>query len=134
MEERRMRTEDKPQALVHEALNAAAFRSHPYHSPVIGWMNDLESMTWRDARDWYARWYAPNNAFVVVVGDVDALEVLAGVLDGNESARLNQSLVRNSRLATKVGAGYDSTSRGPGMCYLEGSPSQGKSAAELEAG
>src|SRR5476649_2950144 len=75
-----------------------------------------------------------------VLRDVDrdtehyALEVLAGVLDGNESARLNQSLVRNSRLATKVGAGYDSTSRGPGMCYLDGAPSQGKSAAELEAG
>jgi len=63
-----------------------------------------------------------------------ALEVLAGVLDGNESARLNQSLVRNSRLASEVGAGYDLTARGPGMCYLDGTPSQGRSAAELESG
>jgi len=63
-----------------------------------------------------------------------ALEVLAGVLDGNESARLNQSLVRNSRLASEVGAGYDATARGPGMCFLEGTPSQGRGLAELEAG
>ena len=75
-----------------------------------------------------------------VLRDVDkdwqpyALEVLTGVLDGNESARLNQSLVRNSRLASEVGAGYDASARGPGMCFLEGTPSQGRSAAELEAG
>ena len=70
MEERRMRTEDKPQALVHEQLNAAAFSAHPYHHPIIGWMNDLENMRVEDARAWYQRWYAPNNATLVVVGDV----------------------------------------------------------------
>jgi len=75
MEERRMRTEDNPQALVYEALNATAFKAHPYRRPVIGWMNDLENMKWRDARDWYRRWYVPNNAYVVVVGDVDHQEV-----------------------------------------------------------
>lgn len=201
MEERRMRTEDQPHALVYEALNAAAYRAHPYRRPVIGWMNDLENMSERDARNWYARWYVPNNAFVLVVGDVHApevfalaqeyyggikprplperkpqlepqqrgirrlvvkapaklpyllmgwkcpvlrdaakdwepyaLQVLIGVLDGNESARLNQSLVRNSRLASEAGASYELTSRGPGMCFIEGTPSQGRSAAELEAG
>jgi zinc protease len=75
MEERRLRTDDNPQSLVYEALNAAAFQAHPYHRPVIGWMNDLEHMTWQDARDWYKRWYAPNNAYVVVVGDVDHEQV-----------------------------------------------------------
>jgi zinc protease len=75
MEERRMRTEDSPQALVHERLAAMAFQTHPYRRPVIGWMDDLERMTWRDVRDWYRRWYAPNNAYVVVVGDVDHDEV-----------------------------------------------------------
>jgi zinc protease len=201
MEERRLRTEDQPRALVAEALNAEAYFAHPYRWPVIGWMNDLENMNYVDARNWYARWYVPNNAFVVVVGDVNAdevfalaqkyygrikarplpkrkpqlepeqrgarrvvvkapaelpyllmgwkcpvlrdvdrdwqpyaLEVLAGVLDGNESARLNQSLVRNKRMASEVGAGYDTTARGPGMCSLEGTPSQGTSAAELETG
>jgi zinc protease len=166
MEERRLRTEDRPRALVAEALNAEAYFAHPYRRPVIGWMSDLANMSHRDARDWYVRWYAPNNAFVVVVGDVRAdevfalaqkyygrikprllparkpqlepeqrgvrrlvvkapaelpyllmgwkcpvlrdagrdwepyaLEVLNWVLDGNESARLNQSLVRDSRVA-----------------------------------
>ncbi len=71
MEERRMRTDDNPQALLQERMNAVAFQAHPYRRPIIGWMNDLENMTYLDARDWYRRWYAPNNATVVVVGDVD---------------------------------------------------------------
>jgi zinc protease len=71
MEERRMRTEDNPQALVHEALRAAAFQAHPYRRPVIGWMDDLEHMTYKDAQDWYHTWYTPSNAYLVVVGDVD---------------------------------------------------------------
>lgn len=75
MEERRWRTEDKPQSLVHENLRAVAFTAHPYRRPVIGWMDDLEHLTWQDARDWYTAWYAPNNAYVVVVGDVDHREV-----------------------------------------------------------
>jgi zinc protease len=71
MEERRLRTDDNPQALLHERMNAVAFQAHPYRRPVVGWMNDLENMTYLDARDWYRRWYAPNNATLVVVGDVD---------------------------------------------------------------
>ena len=71
MEERRLRTEDNPQAQVHEKQMAAAFQAHPYRRPIIGWMNDLENMTAADARDWYRRWYAPNNAYVIVIGDVD---------------------------------------------------------------
>jgi zinc protease len=63
-----------------------------------------------------------------------ALEVLAGILDGNESARLNKSLVREQQLASEVGAGYDATSRGPTMFTLDGTPSTGKSVADLEAG
>jgi zinc protease len=70
-EERRLRTDDKPHALVHEQMMAAAFQAHPYHHPIIGWMTDLEAMTAEDARTWYKRWYAPNNACLVVVGDVD---------------------------------------------------------------
>jgi len=75
IEERRLRTEDNPQALVHEALNSVVFKSHPYRRPVIGWMDDLEHMTWQDARDWYRHWYVPNNAFLLVVGDVDHKQV-----------------------------------------------------------
>jgi zinc protease len=75
MEERRLRTDDKPQAQLYEQLMASAFIAHPYRRPVIGWMNDLENMRPDDARDWYRRWYAPNNAYVVVVGDVDHKQV-----------------------------------------------------------
>ncbi|MBV2235629.1 MAG: insulinase family protein [Sterolibacterium sp.] len=71
MEERRMRTDDNPQALVYERLNATAFQVHPYRRPVIGWMDDLAHMTWQDAENWYQRWYTPANATLVVVGDVD---------------------------------------------------------------
>ena len=201
MEERRLRTDDQPQSLLFEAMNAAAFQSHPYRRPIIGWMNDLENMTAQDARDWYDRWYVPNNAYVVIVGDVDhqavfraaekhygalkarplpnrkpqdeapqngvrrlnvkapaelpvlimsykvpvirdvekdgdayALEMLSAVLSGHSAARFSTSLVREQRLAVSAGADYDSTARGPGMFYLVGSPSEGKTVAELEAG
>lgn len=70
MEERRLRTDDNPQSLLHEKQMAAAFQAHPYRRPVVGWMSDLENMTAADARDWYRRWYAPNNAYLIVVGDV----------------------------------------------------------------
>ncbi|HQW19523.1 MAG TPA: pitrilysin family protein [Rhodocyclaceae bacterium] len=71
MEERRMRTEDNPHALVYERLNSVAFQAHPYRRPVIGWMNDLDNMTVADTQNWYHNWYAPNNATLVVVGDID---------------------------------------------------------------
>jgi len=76
-EERRLRTEDKPTSLTYEQFNAIAFRSSPYRNPVIGWMNDLDNMNVEDLQAWYQRWYAPNNAALVVVGDVDAQSVFA---------------------------------------------------------
>jgi zinc protease len=76
-EERRLRTEDKPSGKVFEQFNAVAWRSSPYRNPVIGWMNDLDNMTLEDLADWYRRWYAPNNATLVVVGDVDPQAVLS---------------------------------------------------------
>lgn len=77
MEERRLRTEDQPTALLGEAVSAAAFMVHPYHWPIIGWMSNLESMTVNDAKNWYESWYVPNNATMVVVGDVKAEAVFA---------------------------------------------------------
>jgi zinc protease len=75
IEERRLSTEDKPQSLVYEQTMATAFREHPYRRPVIGWMDDLKQMSVQDTRQWYRNWYAPNNALLVVVGDVKPLEV-----------------------------------------------------------
>jgi zinc protease len=77
MEERRLRTDDQPKSLVYEAFMATAYEVNPYRTPVIGWMTDLESMRVEDARDWHRRWYVPNNATLVVVGDVSAAEVFA---------------------------------------------------------
>ena len=200
MEERRMRTDDNPQAKLFEQMNAVAFQAHPYRRPIIGWMSDLEHMTAADARAWYDTWYMPNNAYVVITGDVDhrevfalaeqhygalegrplparrpqeepaqeglrrvsvkapaelpsmimgwkapvlrdierdrdpyALEMLTAVLDGHDAARFNKKLVREDKVALSVDIGYDSTARGPGMLYITGTPSEGRSLADLEA-
>jgi zinc protease len=199
MEERRMRTDDEPHALLQEKMMAAIYQEHPYQHPVIGWMSDLEQMNVSDAKAWYQQWYAPNNATLVIAGDVQAkqvfalaeryygsiprqvqparrqftepaqvgikrmvvkapaelpllvmsyhapniadpkgewqpyaLEMLAGVLGGNESAWLNKHLVREQQIASSVGVGYDSTSRGPGLFTLEATPTAGKTVAEME--
>ena len=76
-EERRMRTEDQPRAMLMEQLMAATFMASPYRRPVVGWMSDLDSMTPADVRDFHKRWYVPANAAVVVVGDVNVSQVRA---------------------------------------------------------
>ncbi len=200
MEERRMRTDDNPQSKLFEQMTAVAFQAHPYRRPIIGWMNDLETMTVADAKAWYDTWYVPNNAYAVITGDVDhqavfalaekyygplegralpvrkaqtepaqegvrkvsvkapaelpvlimgykapvlrdvekdsepyALDMLSAILDGHDAARFNKKLVRENKVALSVGIDYDATGRGPGMLYLHGTPSEGKTVADLEA-
>lgn len=201
MEERRLRTDDKPQSLTYERFNAAAFVNSPYRTPIIGWMTDLESMQLADLEHWYREWYAPNNATLVVAGDVDAdevhklakrhfgalqpsdirtekprreieqigsrreivkapaevpyllmgyktpvlltvekdraweayaLEVLAGVLDGGNSARLARELVRGSQIAVSAGAGYDLYDRRESLFLFDGAPANGHTIEEVE--
>ena len=199
MEERRLRTEDNPQALTYERFMATAYRVHPYRHPVIGWMKDLEAMTVKDLQRWYEQWYSPGNATLVVVGDVEpkevfrlaqktfgavkprptgsrslpaepkqtkprrvrvaapakvpylimgyhvpvlsggredwqayALMVLAGILDGGDSARFSRELVRGQQIAASAGAGYQSIARGPGLFMLDGTPANGRSIEDLE--
>jgi zinc protease len=74
-EERRLRTDDNPQALTFERFLATAHLATPYHHPVIGWMNDLQRLPIGEVKTWYQRFYAPNNATLVVVGDVHPNEV-----------------------------------------------------------
>ncbi|OOZ38120.1 peptidase M16 [Solemya elarraichensis gill symbiont] len=200
-EERRLRTEDKPTSLTYEQFNAVAWRVLPYRRPIIGWMSDLENLKIEDLRAWYQRWYAPNNATLVVVGDVDAekihtmaqetfgklppsdlpvmntpvepahngvtrlqvkapakqpylimgfkapvvtsvseeaawepyaLEALAAILDGGDSARLSRSLIRGSSIANSAGASYDAYTRLPGMMLFDGVPAEGRSIKDLE--
>jgi zinc protease len=93
-EERRLRTDDRPRALVYEQLMAATFQAHPYHHPIIGWMTDLITMTAEDARTWYRNWYAPNNACLVVVGDVDHQAVF-------KLARQHYGLIKSTKLPAR---------------------------------
>ncbi|MCW9005341.1 MAG: insulinase family protein [Gammaproteobacteria bacterium] len=74
-EERRMRTDDDPVSLTYERFNAVAYLNSSYHQPIIGWMEDLNTMTIDDLSQWYKTWYAPNNATLVVSGDVKAEKV-----------------------------------------------------------
>ncbi|MCK9394883.1 MAG: insulinase family protein [Methylobacter sp.] len=76
-EERRMRTDDNPQAKMQENFNAMAYTNSPYRNPVIGWPSDIANYKVEDLQAWYQRWYAPNNATLVVVGDVEPKAVFA---------------------------------------------------------
>ncbi len=71
-EERRLRSEDDPQGYLVETLFAQAFMSHPYHWPIIGWFADLDAMTLEDLQRHYDTYYSPNNATLVLVGDIKA--------------------------------------------------------------
>ncbi len=199
MEERYMRTDDNPVALTNEQFDAAAFQLSPYHNPIIGWRNDIEHLTVQDVRKWYRAWYAPNNAILVVAGDVDpqrvfaeaeryfgpiepsvitppkprvepvqlgerrivvkapaevpylimgykapvlktareqwkpyALDVLAAVLDGGDSARFPRELVRGRQIASNVSAGYDMTARLADLFTFSGTPAKGHTVQQLE--
>jgi zinc protease len=76
MEERRLRTEDNPQAYVQEQIEAAAFQIQPYHWPTIGWMEDIARFALEDLKSYYRTYYNPINAFLVVVGDFKKEDLL----------------------------------------------------------
>ena len=75
LEERNSRIENNPGALLGEQRMAALYLNHPYGIPIIGWRHEIEALTREDALDWYHTYYAPNNAILVVAGDVDPAEV-----------------------------------------------------------
>ena len=74
-EERRMRTEESPHAMLYEQAAAITFLASPYRRPIVGWMSDLDAMTPGDVRSFYQRWYVPANAALVVAGDVEVAQV-----------------------------------------------------------
>lgn len=199
MEERRMRTEDNPRAKLQEYLMALAYTNSPYRNPVIGWPADIQNYQVEDAQQWYQKWYAPNNATLLVVGDVQAqavfklaeqyfgaipmqtikplkpqvempqvgvrrmtvklpskvpyilmaykvpslktaeqaweayaLDVLAAVLDGGDSARLPARIQRGQQIASSVGAGYDLGGRLEELFFFEATPVNGKTLLDME--
>ncbi|WP_442970081.1 M16 family metallopeptidase [Roseibium sp. FZY0029] len=71
LEERRMRVDSEPGSRLQEALNSITFVNHPYGSPVIGWQSEIEALNKEAAIAFYDRFYTPNNAVVVIAGDVD---------------------------------------------------------------
>ena len=77
LEERRSRTDNNPAAQMREAMNAAQYMAHPYGIPVIGWKHEMEKLDLDDAVAFYRRYYAPNNAVLIVAGDVEAKDVFA---------------------------------------------------------
>jgi zinc protease len=181
MEERRMRTADEPAADLFEQVDAAAYTAHPYGWPIVGWMNDLESMTLEDVKNFRQIYYAPNNAILVIAGAVTPetvmpkiketfgtipagptapkvtatepsqrgerrvtlkrpaslplyaavyhvpnyknedsfpLSLLAVVLGGGRSSRLQVNLVEDKQLALAADADYDRTALDPSLFIL----------------
>jgi zinc protease len=200
-EERRLRTEDNPQALTFERFLATAHLAAPYQHPVIGWMTDIKHLAIHDVRAWYQRFYAPNQATLVVVGDVVpanvyklanhafgslekrpgrtdkpqkeppalgkktvdvhgraeipllmrgytvpsvksarkthaldpyALELIAGLLDAGDNARLQRHLVRGTQHASSVGVNYNLYTRYDTQFILYAAPAQSLPLALLE--
>ncbi len=70
LEERRQRTDNDPRALFNEQMTSVLFVNHPYATPIIGWMNEIKKYEWPDVKKFYDTWYAPNNAILVISGDV----------------------------------------------------------------
>jgi zinc protease len=74
IEERRSRIENSPGAQLDEAMMAALFRNHPYGIPIIGWLREMQQLTLEDARDFYKKWYGPDNAILILGGDITLAE------------------------------------------------------------
>ena len=99
-EERRWRVDNKPKSKLWEQFSATAFMTSPQRIPTIGWRSDLDELTVQDAEDWYRMWYAPNNATLVVVGDVDADEVFR--LAETYFGKLEPSVIKPPRTRKEI--------------------------------
>lgn len=75
IEERYMRVDNDPQSLLMEQMQAALYLNHPYHTPLIGWLHEMKTLNQQDAEHFYHRFYAPNNAILIVAGDITAEEL-----------------------------------------------------------
>jgi zinc protease len=200
-EERRWRVDNKPKSKLFEQFYATAFLTSPTRIPTIGWMDDLKNLQMEDAADWYRKWYAPNNATLVVVGnvkseevfklakqyfaditpsliepakprqeidqvgerrlnlygqtsspyllmgykapvlgdlkeedvsDIYALDVLGGILDGGNSARVAKNMLRGEEIAVQAGTSYDPFDRLEGLFIFAATPNKGIPPEKLE--
>ncbi|MFI5342164.1 MAG: M16 family metallopeptidase [Candidatus Methylomirabilales bacterium] len=195
IEERRLRIDDQPSNVLSEVMRATAFFAHAYRNPTIGWPSDMQAYTREDLVTYYRTYYAPNNATLVVAGDVKrdavlpkiqalfgsiprqpdppkvitqeppqigerrvyvrkeaelpllfvvyhvpnlthpdsfALQVLAYILGGGESARFHQKVVYEKQLASYAGADYNPVHVDPFLFGFSAGPLPGKTAEEVE--
>jgi zinc protease len=199
LEERRQVVENRPASLLREQMSAALFLNHPYGRPVIGWEHEMRALTREDAIAWYDKHYVPNNAVLIVAGDITvadlkplaeryygkiparavpprvrpqepppraarrvevkdsrvaqpsltrsylapsyvagetehayALQVLAELLGGAATSRLNRALVLDKRLATGAGAWYDPTALDLGTFGVSASARPGTGIGDVE--
>ncbi|MBF0329298.1 MAG: insulinase family protein [Nitrospirae bacterium] len=94
MEERRMRYEDSPQNLLYEEVIAASMKTHSYRWPVIGWMSDIASIERKDLFEHYSKMYSPDNAFIVIAGDVNPEKIMKDI-------KKNFGKIKPARLSKK---------------------------------
>ncbi|MFN3396725.1 MAG: M16 family metallopeptidase [Thermodesulfovibrionales bacterium] len=97
MEERRLRYEDDPQNSLFELVTATAIMNHPYRNPVIGWMSDLSNLKVDDLREFYKAYYRPNNAFIVVAGDIKSDDILEKIKSafGKEAGSVSKPQIKD---------------------------------------
>lgn len=200
-EERRLRIEDDPNARTRELFFATSYINNPRQHPLLGWMSDIQNLTIGDLREWYKTWYVPNNAILVVVGDVDpqrvfdlaekyfgsiqagdipslkpreappyvgtkhvnvnlaadvprlimgynlpvlktaedpmepyALTVLMMALDGGNSARFSEHLIRGKSLAANITTAYNPFQLFYGQLTIVATPAEDHSLDELKEG
>ncbi len=99
LEERRMRVDNEPSSILSEQMAAVLFLAHPYGTPVIGWANEVKNLTREDAVAFYKRYYAPNNAILVIAGDVQPEAVVAMAKEIFGGLKPSETLPPRKRLA-----------------------------------
>ena len=104
LEERRQRTENEPKGLFGEQLRSALFINHPYGTPIIGWMNEIKEYEWSDVKTFYDKWYAPNNAIIIISGDV-TIDSVKPIITKHFSALPTKELPKRIRPAVPKAIG-----------------------------
>lgn len=98
IEERVQRIDNNPSALLGESINATLYPHHPYGVPIIGWMHEIEEMNLEGAMEFYRRHYGPNNAVLIVAGDVDPDDVRAMAEETYGQVPSNDAIVERQRV------------------------------------
>lgn len=102
LEERRQRTDNDPRGRFGEQMASAAYINHPYGTPIIGWYHEMEALTWDAAKAFYDLWYGPNNAILIVSGDVEPETVFTLARDIYGQVPKNDNVPKRERTRSPV--------------------------------